>query len=550
VIGRLEVLPGAGTAARFDQIAVWAGAGASGELLAFLLDSARNLGSLPDGGARIAGHLGAVLSDRRPEPNTPFVTVGPGPDSPVALLHGPIQMWDGARWVRPDIAIGWIRVVVPNVATALVTPIDTPAPPSANPILDLLGGVVPGGGLAVVLTPAAPSPLEPSVIEPSVIQPPVLEAAAFEETAPYQEPAAYEEPAPYQEPAAYEEPAPYQEPAPYREPAPYQEPAAHEEPVAEEPALLEEPVEEEAAFEPAPIEPLALEPPEEPAAIEPPPETLAVAPPAVEPIALEPISVEPITIEASTAEAQPAEPQPVAVEPPPAEPPAAEPQAAEPQPAEPEAEPQPVAEPVRAPEPPSPPGLTPPPASPLPLGTVDLRATPAGNRPPLPTADQVEGDPPGAVRVQGVRCPSGHFNHAGAATCLRCGLPLDPARGQGLGPRPPLGVLISTSGSLWRVDASYLVGTDPTGDPAVRDGVVRGLVVAEDGQSEPVHAELRATDWTLSVVDRRTRAGTFVLPPGTSEWQRVPADQAVAVKPGTHVAIGSTVFTFTSPWPL
>jgi hypothetical protein len=152
--------------------------------------------------------------------------------------------------------------------------------------------------------------------------------------------------------------------------------------------------------------------------------------------------------------------------------------------------------------------------------------------------------------VDGARCSSGHFNHPGSATCLRCGLPLDPTRDHSPGPRPPLGVLIATDGGLWRVDTSYLIGTDPAGDPAVTSGGVRPLVVAADGQAEAAHAELRATDWSLSVLDRRTRSGTFVLPPGTTDWQRVPTDQAVPVKPGTHVAVGSTVFTFASPWPL
>jgi hypothetical protein len=447
VIGRLEVLPGAGTAARFDEIALWAGVGASRELLAFLIDSAKNLGSLADGGARIADHLGAVLSDRRPEPNTPFVTVGPGAESPVALLHGPVQMWDGARWIRPDIATGWIRVEVPNLATVLVTPIETPAPPSANPVLDLLAGIVPGGGLAVVLTaapPVAPAP-EPEVLVPE----PVVEPAELE--------------------------------------------------LKLEPGytLVESVLVEPEPVEPDLVEPDLVEPEPAPAATVPEPPELSFSPP-----------------------------------------PVVEPSAA-------------VFEPVRAPEPPAPPTRAEAePAQNGRLGTIDLRALPASNRPPLPPTDQVDGDLPGSVRVQGLRCPSGHFNYGGAATCLRCGLPLDPSRGLTSGPRPPLGVLISTDGSLWRLDASYLIGTDPSSDPAVATGAARGLWVVDDGQADPVHAELRATDWTLSVVDRHTRAGTFVLPPGTADWQRVAADQAVAVKPGTHVAVGSTVFTFTSPWPL
>ncbi|MBO0693882.1 MAG: FHA domain-containing protein, partial [Acidimicrobiaceae bacterium] len=185
-----------------------------------------------------------------------------------------------------------------------------------------------------------------------------------------------------------------------------------------------------------------------------------------------------------------------------------------------------------------------------PIGIVDLRTAPTDSWTPLPPAEAGAPSPPGSPTVSGLRCPRGHFNHAGAVTCVNCGLPLDPIRGQGDGPRPVLGVLVGTDGTLWRVDSSYVLGTDPGSDPVVTSGQARPLVVADDGQAQAVHAELQANDWTFSVVDRSSRSGTFVLPPGQSDWQRVPPDQAVTVKPGTHVAVGSTVFTFTSPWSL
>jgi hypothetical protein len=508
VIGRLEVLPGAGTAARFEEVAVWAGPGASNELLAFLVQSARNLGSTSDGGRRIADHLAGVLRDRRPEPATPFATVGPGREAPVALLHGPVQLWDGARWVRPDPAIGWMVVEVLDLSTVLVTASETPAPPSANPILDLQVGVVPGGGLAVLLAPAPNAPaLTPAAGETD----PVLDVA----------PASVVE----TEPDLAPDPSEPLEPEPLGSEPPEPEPTPEPEPPEPEPAraLEPEPPEPELGSEPEPPQP---EPQLEV-------ESVAGAGPAQE--------TEPGPEPALTLETEPQEPDPQ------------EPESLE---HEPRQEPDLVAGP--APAPLAVPGAEPPaswePPRPglafTPLGTVDLRTVVAEPLPALPAGDEGDLAPPGSVMVQGIRCASGHFNHPRAAACLRCGLPLDTTRGPSTGARPPLGVLVTTDGGLWRVDASYLIGAAPTDDPAVLGGQARALVVTNDGQADAVHAELRATDWTLTVVDRHTRSGTFVLPPGTQAWQRVPPDQAVPVRPGTHVAVGSTVFTFTSPWPL
>ena len=453
MIARLEVLPGPGTAARFGEVTVWAGAGASPDLLSFLIQSARNLASLPDGGKRIADHLSGVLRQRDPEPTVPFVTVGPGEFTPVTLLHGPVQMWDGAHWVRPDPATGWLVTDVANLTTVLVTPNDTPAPPSANPILDLRVGVVPGGGLAVVLTPASMVPADD----------PADHGPATPEVTP-----------------------------------------ADEDPTSAD-ALTSEPGAPEAGANGGRAAEAA---------------GLGAA-------GLGAAGLAGAAVAAHEAAAHRAAPAGTEAEGP-----------------EPEAQDSPADAgnhdaPALRPEPPG-----------EPIGLVNLRDAPTDSWAPLPPVEAGAPSPPGSPTVRGLRCPRGHFNHGGSVTCVNCALPLDPVRGQSDGPRPVLGVLVGTDRSLWRVDASYLAGTDPGSDPAVKSGAARALVVADDGQAQPVHAELRATDWTLSVVDRSSRSGTFVLPPGHSEWQKVPPEQPVTVKPGTHVAIGSTVYTFTSPWPL
>lgn len=473
MIARLEILPGPGTAARFGEVTVWAGAGASNDLLSFLIQSARNLASLPDGGRRIADHLAGVLRQRDPEPAVPFVTVGPGEFTPVTLLHGPVQMWDGARWVRPDPGVGWLIADVANLTTILVTPNDTPAPPSANPILDLRVGVVPGGGLAVVLTPASMVPEEDSVdTEPGETgrRTAGADSSSTEGLTP--------------------------------------ESKASEDPKTAEASTPGVPVAEAAGLA-AGASALAGHEAEAPGRTAPTDagqtEDTTVIGPAPREESLPVLEAQEDQTEATELSAGEGVDE----------------------------------------------GTTGPPEAPVaPVGIVDLRAVPSDSWAPLPPAEAGAPSPPGSPVVRGLRCPRGHFNHESAVTCANCGLPLDPIRGQGDGPRPVLGVLVGTDRSLWRIDSSYVVGTDPGSDPVVTGGHARALVVPDDGQAQPVHAELRATDWALSVVDRSSRSGTFVLPPQGSDWQRVPPDQPVPVKPGTHVAIGSTVFTFTSPWPL
>ncbi|HET9690247.1 MAG TPA: FHA domain-containing protein, partial [Acidimicrobiales bacterium] len=173
-------------------------------------------------------------------------------------------------------------------------------------------------------------------------------------------------------------------------------------------------------------------------------------------------------------------------------------------------------------------GLLPPPAAPAP-------DTPSGGRPAVPV-------------VRGVRCRAGHFTHPAATRCVRCEQPVDEPDRVVSGPRPPLGVLVVDDGGVWPLDGAYLLGADPARDPGVTGGTARALAVPGD-RVDPVHAELRCLDWAVHLVDRGSRGGTFVLAPGAADWQQLPAYRSVEVRPGTHVAVGSRVVTFLSPWP-
>ena len=159
MIDRLEVVAGPGTVIRYGSVVAWAAASASANLVSFLAESARNLAPSPAGGEQLADHLAGVLSRRDPEPHVPFVVIGPAREGWTALLHGPVQLWDGASWIsaRPD--PGWLRTPVsPRPALAVSLSGNRVPAPSPDSVMDLEAGVVPGGGFLLQPAGAAPPP--------------------------------------------------------------------------------------------------------------------------------------------------------------------------------------------------------------------------------------------------------------------------------------------------------------------------------------------------------------------------------------------------------
>ena len=154
---RVEVLPGPGLVVRFGEVIAWAGPQASSSLITFLVDGARNLADDPNGGRLLADHLRGVLVNGDPEPAVPFVTIGPSTAGLDALMHGPIQLWDGVRWHMVSPTPGWLRELLPSTGTVLTGPAGAQPPNLAiGSPLNLIMGVVPGGGLAIVAVPSAP----------------------------------------------------------------------------------------------------------------------------------------------------------------------------------------------------------------------------------------------------------------------------------------------------------------------------------------------------------------------------------------------------------
>jgi hypothetical protein len=202
---RVEVLPGPGLVVRFGEVIAWAGPQASSSLITFLVDGARNLADDPNGGRLLADHLRGVLVTGDPEPAVPFVTIGPSTAGLDALMHGPIQLWDGLRWHMVSPSPGWLRELLPVTGTVLTGPAGAQPPNLAiGSPLNLISGVVPGGGLAIVAMPTPPpapaaspmvgaAPLPPEPLAPaegpSPFAPPQMDAPADVDAPPEQPPA-------------------------------------------------------------------------------------------------------------------------------------------------------------------------------------------------------------------------------------------------------------------------------------------------------------------------------------------------------------------------
>ena len=433
---RVEVLIGPGTVIRWGRVAVWAGPTASPALLTFLHHSLRNVGSSAQGGRQVVDHIARILSARDPEPGVPFAAVGPAGDEWAAILHGPVQLWDGARWVAPSPRPGWLPASLTPQPALCVGPAGSAAPHVLpNSPYDLAAGMVPGGGFILVPEYAG------------------VPRGALDRRDPGGMPVAPGGASGHQDPSG----SPWEpSPAPLAAPAPVASPTSV------------------AATMPAPL-------------------------PVAAPLGL------------------PADPAP-------------------PAPSEP------------TPDLPTP-GL-PTPGLPTPAAPVHSAIPVAPSRPPLPPVGDA-GGAAGAGRplVPGFRCPSGHFNHPRARRCARCRAELGEAPLTD-GPRPPLGVLIADDGTVYRVDGDLVIGAVPAVDPAVVAGQATALRLAGASRSvAPTHAQLRVSDWAVLVTDRGSAAGTHIVRPDQSGWDRLPPFRPEPLLPGSHLAFGQRVVTFVSPWP-
>jgi hypothetical protein len=517
-IDRFEITPGLGTAIRFGGVVAWADPAASPALISFLVQSVRNLGPSLRGGRQIADHIAAVLVNRDPEPAVGFAVIGPSDHGWATLLHGPVQVWDGSRWLYPPANPGWIQAILTPKPVITVSAKGA-ATPSVEPnsLLDLEAGVVPGHGF--VLIPAAPArpakPSEEGAPRSRVTRPAPPESGRDIPTTVL---------------AATGPPTALLEALPGKA----SEQEAPDPTRAQVEVQSDEPEPDMEAGTPGPdVTGLDIAGPD---VAGPDVTGLDIAGPDVAgPDVAGPDVAEPDVAEPDVAELELVEgPDGGGAK-------LGEPDVAGPDIPGPDIPGPDIAAPEPAPAPP------PRPVAPGPAGSLDLRTAAAPTRPPLPPVGSPSSAVTGAPVVAGVACRRGHFNRPGLSTCVRCGTAIPTDADAASGSRPPLGTLVLDNGTIFRIDRPYLVGSHPGRDPSVSGGLARPLALA-GGDVSGTHAELRMHDWDVMLIDRGSATGTSVFEPGASGWVRLNAFEPRIVPPGTHMAFGQRIVTFIGPW--
>jgi hypothetical protein len=198
-----------------------------------------------------------------------------------------------------------------------------------------------------------------------------------------------------------------------------------------------------------------------------------------------------------------------------------------------------------------------PPADPAGLPADEPTLAPAANAaaereaPPDAPTEAMAPTPaaqPGHVTVSGLRCARGHFNDPRARFCATCGIAMHQASfvlTEDV--RPPLGVITFADGTFYSVAGNLVFGRDPADDPAVRTGDAAPATLVDPANTiSRVHAEVRAIDWDVYLVDRGSTNGTFVWNAAAQQWDRLAPDQPRIIEPGAQISFGRLVAAFDS----
>ena len=235
---RVSIEPGKDLIGRFgDTVVLISRSGAADESAHELLGLVAELAADREAAATaVAARLAGWVLGHLPGDIAPFGIVVPVPEGVVVFLRGPVQCTvsagDAVRQLSGEQALTWVDQILPGTFDWLAVGGTGSASVEADPISDLLAGVVPGqgfvlngaGGQRPAAAAAAASQPQAAPAEPAPAEPAPAEPARYE-------------PAPY-EPAPYE-PEPEPEPMPQLLPQPQQPPQPQPAPV--DMTMLDEP---------------------------------------------------------------------------------------------------------------------------------------------------------------------------------------------------------------------------------------------------------------------------------------------------------------------
>lgn len=190
--------------------------------------------------------------------------------------------------------------------------------------------------------------------------------------------------------------------------------------------------------------------------------------------------------------------------------------------------------PASSPTPPTPPTVAGPGAPPAPA--AELGDTPTALMPAITEGGSAT---PSAV-IMGLVCPQGHSNPPDAGTCRVCGDAIRPQPARPV-PRPILGQLRVTDGTVVAVDRPVVIGRAPSED-AAPGSLPRLLTVASPNHDiSRTHLQVAPDGWTLLATDLRSTNGTVVVWPGGGGRGMLRPDQPTPIPLGTRLELGDGI---------